>query len=188
MTQIGLTPKMGAQITVDHSLKGFPWLPLRVSNGQVGLKIGWTKRVKMNPSKHPHKKGKHQSFPTSKQKNWKKRSREEQNTYRSFTRDSTVPNHQVNWPILKCLRLSNKTLQPKIIPTTIENTKTKFTKIRNKPNKVLNKKKNRKQEKGHGNQTWGWFFLQALRSSARRPRAIPPDIVVFLQQLFKINH
>jgi hypothetical protein len=24
--------------------------------------------------------------------------------------------------------------------------------------------------------TWGWFFLQALRSSARRPRAIPPDI------------
>jgi hypothetical protein len=24
--------------------------------------------------------------------------------------------------------------------------------------------------------TWGWFLRQALRSSARRPRAIPPDM------------
>lgn len=28
--------------------------------------------------------------------------------------------------------------------------------------------------------TWGWFLRQDLRSSARRPRAIPPDMVRFL--------
>lgn len=50
-------------------------------------------------------------------------------THLSFTRDGAVPNHQVHWPIWKCLRLSNKTLYPKFITTNKTHTKKKKNKF-----------------------------------------------------------
>lgn len=54
----------------------------------------------------------------------------------------------------------------------------KRTKQRQGPTKVTKQKKMKKTGSEEYRFTWGWFLRQALRSSARRPRAIPPDMVV----------
>lgn len=65
-------------------------------------------------------------------------------THLSFTRDGAVPNHQVHWPIWKCLRLSNKTLYPKFITTNKTHTKKK-----KQIYKIRNCKIKENQERGH---------------------------------------
>ena len=41
-------------------------------------------------------------------------------------------------------------------------------------------RRERERERERVVRTCGWFLRQAFRSSARRPRAIPPDMALFL--------
>jgi hypothetical protein len=77
--------------------------------------------------------------------------------------DGTAPDHEVRRPVGQRFRPRHETLQ-------------KMKDVRSR----LESGSGTIETKGEGTEskalTWGWFLRQALRSSARRPRAIPPDM------------
>lgn len=114
-----------------------------------------------------------------------------------------MPNHQIYWTIRESLRPGNKTLEIKTIQY---NTWIRQTHKRNPSQGHLwghrTHDRNKKVEyryvqlhihiylhterKKERDRTWGWFFRQALRSSARRPRAIPDIFPLSLSLPFSL--
>lgn len=96
---------------------------------------------------------------------------------RAYTRlagYSAMPHHQIDRTIGQSLWLRNKTLDT--IKSRIIKCK-KYT-IRNKLHKLIKEIINTRYWTEKDVRTCGWFLRQDLRSSARRPRAIPPDIAL----------
>lgn len=74
--------------------------------------------------------------------------------------DGAIPDHEIDSAIRESLRPSDETLETE--------------------NKSSTRQRDPRRGSRSGLLTWGWFFRHALRSSARRPRAMPPDIVLAL--------
>jgi hypothetical protein len=84
-----------------------------------------------------------------------------------------MPHHQIDRAIGQSLRLRDKTLD-------CTKKKIRNAKLQNETIGL------REIEKRRVVRTCGWFLRQAFRSSARRPRAIPPDMALYLCPLLAV--
>lgn len=121
-------------------------------------------------------------------------------SYPSFARDSTMPSHQIHRAIGQRLRLCNETLNHIIIRINNGDRHHQTNHYdENHPTKLISKalvqiksqsgdeRKKLTTAIGRNRETirtCGWFLRQDLRSSARRPRAIPD---IFSVQSFSLR-